>query len=28
LFEINYYSNNGIAMSFGVLLDNHVLRIN
>jgi len=25
LFEINYYSNNGIAMSFNVLLDNQVL---
>jgi len=26
LFEINFnYSNNGIAMSFGVLLDNQVL---
>jgi len=25
LFEINYYSNNGIAMSVGVLLDNQVL---
>jgi len=25
LFEIDYYSNNGIAMSFGVLLDNQVL---
>jgi len=25
LFEINYYSNNGIAMNFGVLLDNQVL---
>jgi len=29
LFEINYsYSNNGVALSFGVQLDNQVLKIN
>jgi len=28
LFEINYNSDDGIAMSFGLLLDNQMLKIN